>query len=55
MKITGKNGQFTGTFVHPVTGKATKFKGVLIQKQNLGGGHFRGANKTGFVIVEPAQ
>jgi PKD repeat protein len=55
MKITGKNGQFIGTFVHPVTGKATKFKGVLIQKQNLGGGHFRGTNKTGFVIVEPAQ
>jgi hypothetical protein len=53
-KITSTTGLFSGSFPNPVTGKSAKFSGVLLQKQNLGGGSFLGTDQSGFVTLEPA-
>jgi hypothetical protein len=53
LKVAGSSGKFLGTFVHPVSGKSTKFSGLIIQKQQMGGGHFPGTNQTGFVTIQP--
>jgi len=52
-KIVRASGLFTGNFRNPATGKRTKFKGVLLQRQNLGAGFFIGTNLTGSVTLVP--
>jgi hypothetical protein len=51
--ITPANGLFQGTFVHPLTGRTTSFKGAVMQTPspfyyvNSGGGWFLGTNAGG--------
>jgi hypothetical protein len=51
-------GVFGGTFVHPVTRRATPFSGAYLQLGSpdlgWGGGWFAGTNETGFVELMPA-
>ena len=53
VKLTLKNGQFGGSFLHPVFNKRIKFDGLLLQPDNAGAGLFKGSNETGAVILEP--
>ncbi len=59
-KITRTTGAFTGTFLHPQTGKKTKFAGAVLQiadslqASNVGLGWFPGWNQTGAVTIEEA-
>ena len=59
LKINGKTGILTGTFVHPTSGKKTKIDGILFQKEQKAFGQFLGtlpqkeANpQTGHVTIE---
>ncbi len=60
--ITNSNGRFGGSFMHPVTRKATPLRGVLVQglpwvppaeQVTVGGGSFLGTNEGGWVWLEP--
>ena len=42
-----------GSAVNPTTGKAVPFTGVVLQKQNFGGGFFLDATRTGRVFFGP--
>jgi PKD repeat protein len=53
LKIAGSSGKFQGKFVHPASGRSSKFSGLIIQKQQMGGGNFAGTNQTGFVTLQP--
>lgn len=48
-KITTSSGLLGGSFIHPATLKNSAIKGVLLQKQNSGGGFFPGTNETGLI------
>ncbi len=50
MTITTKNGTFKGSVVDPNSGKPVSFTGVLLQKENFGGGFFLGTSESGNVI-----
>ena len=54
LTITPKAGLFSGSFVHPVTSKAVKFSGELLESQEFGLGYFLGTDASGFVTFEPA-
>ena len=49
------NGVFSGSFMHPMTGKATAFRGVIFQKQNAGYGFFLGVDQSGTASLTPAN
>ncbi len=51
--ISTSSGALKGSFIHPVTGRTTKHRGVIFQKQNLAEGYFLGAEQSGFVSVVP--
>lgn len=57
-KINPKTGQFSGSFIHPVSAKRTTFQGILIQKTGVGSALFRGTSvpgvalQTGTVVFE---
>ena len=53
LKLTPKTGQFSGSFLHPATGKKIKFGGLFLQPDKLGTGFFNGTNETGAVTIEP--
>jgi hypothetical protein len=53
MAVTTASGLFKGSVANPVTGKAISFNGVVLQKQNFGGGFFLGTNQTGRVFFGP--
>ncbi len=53
--ISAKAGSFTGSFRHPANGKTTKYSGVLLQSENLGGGLFLGTNRSGMLRLESAD
>ena len=62
LTITNSNGRFGGSFLHPVTRKATPLSGVLVQglpwlppaeQVTVGGGWFLGANQGGYLWLEP--
>lgn len=53
MTITTSTGLFKGTAPNPFGGKAISFNGVVLQKQNSGGGFFTGATQTGRVFLGP--
>jgi hypothetical protein len=46
-------GIFAGTFIHPVTGVATAFRGVIFQRQNAGYGYFLGSSESGSASLAP--
>jgi uncharacterized repeat protein (TIGR03803 family) len=51
MTINATSGMFTGSFVHPVSGRTVNMQGVLFQKQNIGGGFFVGPTQSGAVNI----
>jgi hypothetical protein len=53
LAVTTSTGLFKGSAVNPATGKASAFTGVVLQKQNFGGGFFLGTNQTGRVYFGP--
>jgi len=50
LAITTSSGLFKGTVADPNTGKTISANGVVLQKQNFGGGFFTGTNQTGRVF-----
>ena len=53
--INAGNGGLKGTFKHPANGAVTKFRGVILRKQNAGAGFFLGVDQSGYVKFVPAQ
>lgn len=54
LTITTSTGLFKGSVVNPATGgKAIPFTGVILQKQNFGGGFFTGTDQTGRAFFGP--
>ena len=53
LTITTASGLFKGSIVNPATGKALALNGVILQKQNSGGGFFLGTNQAGRVYCGP--
>lgn len=51
LKLNAAQGLFTGTVTDPNTGKASKFSGALLQKQNRGSGFMPGTNSTSLVVI----
>jgi hypothetical protein len=47
LTVSTSSGLLNGSFVHPRTLKKSPVKGVVLQKQNLGGGFFLGTNESG--------
>ncbi len=54
LTITTSSGLFKGSAPSPDTGKPISFNGVILQKQNYGGGYFLGTNQAGRVFFEQA-
>ena len=52
LKIDTKTGLFRGKFTHPATHHASKVRGAMLQKQNLGAGAFRTDTEIGGVSIE---
>jgi hypothetical protein len=50
LAVTSSSGLLSGSFVHPQTLKKSTIKGVVLQKQDLGGGFFLGTNQSGNVF-----
>jgi hypothetical protein len=53
LAVTSSTGLFKGSVVNPDTGKAIAISGVVLQKQNFGGGFFVGTNQAGRVFFGP--
>jgi hypothetical protein len=53
--INTTNGRFSGSFVHPISGKPSRLRGIIFQKQNAGFGFFLGAGNSGFTSFIPAN
>ncbi len=51
--ITTSTGAVKGTVANPAGGKPISFNGVILQKQNSGGGFFTGTTQTGRVFLGP--
>ena len=51
LAVTSASGHLSGSFVHPQTLKKSTIKGVVLQKQDLGGGFFLGTNQSGSVVL----
>ncbi len=51
MSVKTKSGVFSGTFVNPLTNKATKLQGVLLYKQSIAGGYFLSPTQSGEVSL----
>jgi len=49
LTVSPGNGLFSGQAQDPATGKYLPFKGVVLQKQNAGGGYFLNQNQSGEV------
>jgi uncharacterized delta-60 repeat protein len=49
LTVSASSGTLAGGFTHPDTGKKSALKGVVLQKQNAGGGFFLGTNQSGEV------
>lgn len=45
------SGTYIGSFMHPVTHTATRFRGVFLQKENTGAGYFLGPQQSGYASV----
>ena len=55
MTINAPNGGFSGTFTHPASGAVTRFRGVILRKQNSAAGFFLGVDRSGHATLAPAQ
>jgi len=55
LKLSVSSGLMSGSFVNPQTLKKSVIKGVVLQRQNLGGGHFLGTNQSGSLFFGPAD
>jgi hypothetical protein len=53
MSLTTSSGLFKGSVANPTTGKSISFNGIVLQKQNFGGGFFLGTNQAGRVFFGP--
>jgi hypothetical protein len=53
MSITTSSGLFKGSIANPAGGAAISFTGVVLQKQNFGGGFFLGTDQSGRVFLGP--
>ncbi len=53
MTLTPKQGFFSGSVTDPLTGKAVKFNGAVLQKQATGSGYFLGTDQSGLVTLNP--
>jgi len=53
LSFTTSSGLFQGTAIDAATGKSIPVKGVVLQKQNRGGGFFPLSGQTGRVLLEP--
>ncbi len=53
LAITSASGLFKGTVPNPVSGKSVSFQGIILEKQNFGGGFFLGTNQSGRVFIGP--
>ena len=51
LTLTPASGLVGGSFVHPATLKKSAIKGMVLQKQQLGGGFFLGTNQSGRVTL----
>lgn len=51
LSLTSSSGLLGGSFVHPDTAKKCALKGVVLQKQGIGGGCFLGTNQGGAFLV----
>ena len=51
LNLNPASGVLNGTFVNPTTHRPTEFRGVVLQKQNYGGGFFPGSGISGSVFV----
>jgi hypothetical protein len=51
LSLTTSSGLLSGSFVHPDTFKKSTIKGVVLQKQALGGGFFLGTNQSGSLVI----
>lgn len=52
LKLTSSSGLVSGSFVHPDTLKKSAIKGIILQKQQVGGGFFLGTNQSGRLTLE---
>jgi hypothetical protein len=55
MKFKSKSGYVSGDFLHPISQKAAKLKGVVFQKQKLGAGFFLGTTESGSFELVPQE
>ena len=53
ISVSKSTGRFNGAVSPPAGGKSLSFSGVLLQRQNLGGGFFLSTNRSGNVILGP--
>jgi hypothetical protein len=51
LTLNKANGLFTGSVVDPAGGKAMKFTGAVLQKQNAGTGFLLGTNRSARVVL----
>jgi len=53
LSISASAGTFTGSFIHPVTGKSVNIKGALLYKQSRAAGFFLSPTQSGNVTIWP--
>jgi hypothetical protein len=51
LTLSAPGGTFKGSFVHPLTGKPSQIKGVILQRQDIGCGLFLGTDQSGTVYI----
>lgn len=51
LALTSSSGLLGGSLVHPDTRKKCALKGVILQKQRIGGGYFLGTNQSGSISL----
>jgi hypothetical protein len=51
LTLASNSGLLGGNFLHPITRRATPFKGVVLQKQDWASGYFPGTNQSGMVFL----
>ena len=55
LALTRSTGRITGRFTHPITGKASRISGVILQNENAARGFFLGEHEGGAARFEPAD
>jgi uncharacterized repeat protein (TIGR02543 family) len=53
LRVNAASGRFTGRFLHPQTAVATRFAGVILQKQRAGFGFFTSGGGGGYATFAP--